>query len=222
MRVAVIGANGRVGQILCQLLKKSAKFEPLAVVRDQNQKNYFEQDLGIEASLTSIEESSVAEISDALKGCEAVVWTAGAGGKGIERIFTVDLDGAMKTIEACQKGQISRFVMVSAINAEKRDAWWSTALRNYYIAKRTADFALRCSGLEYTILQPGSLGSESGTGKLCQLDQIQSKKSDFYLIQREDLAQFIQLVLENPEITAQKTIPLANGDSNMQEILQQI
>ncbi|SCU99484.1 LADA_0H20054g1_1 [Lachancea dasiensis] len=219
LKVAVIGANGRVGQLLCKLLKTSDDFEPLAVVRTAEQKEYFERELGIEASLTSIEESSVDEIGAALRSQDAVVWTAGAGGKGVERIFTVDLDGAMKAIEACQKCKIDRFVMVSAVNANNREMFWNTKLRNYYIAKRTADAILRGSGLQYTILQPGSLLSESGTGQLCPLGALEDKKSAWYAIQREDVAQFIKLALEHPERTIHKTIPLANGDMSMRDFL---
>ncbi|SCV02338.1 LANO_0F16952g1_1 [Lachancea nothofagi CBS 11611] len=222
MKVAILGAHGRVGQILCKLLKKSRGFEPLAIVRELDQKAYFEQELGVDADVIDIENSSVDQIGAVLKDCDAVVWTAGAGGKGIERIFTVDLDGSMKTIEACQKFQVDRFVMISAINAENREAWWPTALRNYYIAKRTADYVLRTSGLQYTILQPGSLSSESGTGQLCPLDAIKDKKANHYSIEREDVAQFIKLALENPELTLHKSIPLANGDLKMQDFLSQI
>ncbi|CEP62185.1 uncharacterized protein LALA0_S04e09758g [Lachancea lanzarotensis] len=222
MKVAVVGANGRVGQHLCKLLKKSAGFTPLAIVRSEEQRAYFEHELQIQASLTSIEDSSVDQIGKALEGSDAVVWTAGAGGKGQDRIFTVDLDGALKVIEACQKYKISRIIMVSAIKAESREFWWNTALKPYYIAKRAADAVLRSSGLNYTILHPGSLGDGPAKGKLAAPDQIESKRTSSYSIEREDVAQFIQVALENPDKTLQKTIELANGDVPVKDFLQKI
>lgn len=112
--------------------------------------------------------------------------------------------------------------MVSAVNAEDRSFWWHTALKNYYIAKRTTDCVLRGSGLEYTIVQPGSLLSEQGTGKLCASDSIQTKKANHYSIQREDVANFIVGALKNPTKTVNKTIPLANGNLSITEFLESL
>ncbi|SCU94439.1 LAFA_0F21836g1_1 [Lachancea sp. 'fantastica'] len=222
MKVAIVGANGRVGRHICKILKASDDFSPLAIVRSEEQRDYFKKDLSIEASLTSIEDSSVDQIGKAFEGCGAVVWTAGAGGKGVDRILTVDLDGSLKVMEACKKYNIPRLIMVSAINAENREFWWNTALKLYYIAKRTADIVLRSSDLEYTILQPGSLGDGPAKGKLTAPDQIQTKKKDFYAIEREDVAQFVLVVLQNPEKTSRKTIELANGDISFEEFLNKI
>ncbi|SCW00849.1 LAFE_0C13366g1_1 [Lachancea fermentati] len=220
LKVVVIGANGRVGRILCAQLKANDKFDtPLAIVRTSEQVQYFENQVGVYASLTNIEDSNIDEIADVLEGYDAVVWTAGAGGKGIERIFTVDLDGAMKVIEACEAADVKRFVMVSAINAEHREFWWHTALRNYYIAKRTSDFVLRHSSLDYTILQPGSLLSGEGTGKLCPEDRVQETRSNHYQIEREDVASVIVECLANPAKTVKKTISLANGDQPISEFI---
>ena len=60
---------------------------------------------------------------------------------------------------------IDRFVQVSAINVDDPvppgtgDVW-----RAYVEAKRDADTALRDSGLDWTIIRPGHLTDEPGTG----------------------------------------------------------
>ncbi|SCU78497.1 LAMI_0A04830g1_1 [Lachancea mirantina] len=210
LKVAVIGAHGRVGQLVCDKLRDNEAFTPLAVVRSQEQADFFESK-GIVASLKDIESSSVAQIADLVRDCDAVVWVAGAGGKGVERIFTVDLDGAIKTVEACEQACVRRFVMLSAINAESRENWYGTALRNYYIAKRTADYVVRHSHLDYTIWQPGSLINASGTGRVCALDEIGEKRSVHYEITREDVAEVIVQGLLYPQTCLKQTVPLANG-----------
>lgn len=122
MKVAVVGASGKVGRLLINQLKANDSFStPLAIVRTQDQVNYFKNEVGVDASLTDIENASVSEITDAIKAYDAVVFSAGAGGKGMERIFTVDLDGCIKVVEACEKAGIKRFVVVSALKAEDRD-----------------------------------------------------------------------------------------------------
>ena len=99
LKVAVVGANGKVGRLLLNQLKNSSSFStPLAIVRTQEQVEHFENKVGVDAVLTDIENASVNEIVDAIKGYDAVVFSAGAGGKGVERIFTVDLDGCIKAV----------------------------------------------------------------------------------------------------------------------------
>lgn len=221
LKVAVIGASGKIGKILCTQLKESEAFAtPKAIVRAQEQVDYFVKEIGIEASLTSIEDASVSEIAEAIKECDAVVFTAGAGGKGSPtRILTVDLDGAVKAIGACEIAGIKRFVIVSAIKAEDREFWTNLgALRPYYIAKKAADSEVRQSSLNYTIVQPGYLVSGKGTGKLCPEKEI-SWKIQRPQIEREDVASFIVASLLNPEKTNKKTISLVNGSVPIKEFI---
>ena len=220
MRVAVIGANGKVGRLVCDKLKK-IKYGPIAFVRTEEQLNYFKNDVGIEATLTSIEDVTVEKLSEKFKELkvDASVFCAGAGGKGIERIFTVDLDGCCKVADACTQSGVSRLVVVSAINAENRSFWYGAALRNYYIAKKAADHYVRGTDLDYTILQPGMLVLGKATGKLCTLDLLETKKDEHYAIDRDDVAEVIVKILEHPKGTIRKTIPLANGGLPIDDFL---
>ncbi|AJS86835.1 hypothetical protein H803_YJM1381M00233 [Saccharomyces cerevisiae YJM1381] len=224
MKVAVVGASGKVGRLLINQLKANDSFStPLAIVRTQDQVNYFKNEVGVDASLTDIENASVSEITDAIKAYDAVVFSAGAGGKGMERIFTVDLDGCIKVVEACEKAGIKRFVVVSALKAEDRDFWYNIkGLREYYIAKRSADREVRNSNLDYTILQPGSLELNKGTGLLQPLDKLEEKASVNYSINREDVASFIVESLLHPNATVKKTISLVNGTEPMEKFIQSL
>lgn len=120
---------------------------------------------------------------------------------------------------ACEKAGISRLVVVSAIKAEDRSFWYRTGLRNYYIAKNAADYFVRGTNLEYTILQPGMLTLEKGTGKLCTLDNIETRKDTSYSIARDDVAEFIVHIIQHPKGTVRKTIPLANGGLEIDDFL---
>lgn len=221
LRVAIVGANGKIGRHLINYLKESTQFaKPLAIVRKKEQQEYFTNEVGIDASLTSIEHATANEIATAIKGSDAVVFTAGAGGKGVERIFTVDLDGCCKTLEACKQAGIKRFVIVSALKAEEREFWWDIpGLREYYIAKRAADHDVRQSGLDYTILQPGWLTDEEPKGKFTALDKIDERIKTDKSVPRKDVALFIKEALLHPKETDKKTITLVNGDIPMNEFV---
>lgn len=224
LKVAVVGANGKVGRLLLNQLKNSSSFStPLAIVRTQEQVEHFENKVGVDAVLTDIENASVNEIVDAIKGYDAVVFSAGAGGKGVERIFTVDLDGCIKVVEACENAGVKRFVVVSALRAEDRDFWWNLeGLREYYIAKRSADREIRNSKLDYTILQPGTLESNEGTGLFQPLDKLDEKATGLYSINNEDVASFVTQTLLRPDVTVGKTIPLVNGDEPVESFIQSL
>ncbi|CCF55510.1 hypothetical protein KAFR_0A00720 [Kazachstania africana CBS 2517] len=225
LKVAVIGANGKVGRLVIkELVNDPTNFAtPLAVVRSKEQQDFFQNELKIDATLTSVEHSSVSQISDAIKGYDAVIFSAGAGGKGIERIFTVDLDGCVKAMEACEAVGIKRFILVSAIKAEDRSFWWNIeSLRNYYIAKRAADHEVRSSTLDYTILQPGNLTLEDSIGKFTLVKDIDERLRTDPSITRADVALFIKECLKHPKETSRKTIPLLNGDRSVNDIIKNL
>ena len=99
---------------------------------------------------------------------DAVVFTAGSRGKDINQI---DALGAMKTIEAAKAVGITRYVMLGAMYAADWLRWEQPqvkpaidALADYYVTKNMADQYLIGSGLDYTIIEPGSLTEQKGTG----------------------------------------------------------
>ncbi len=162
MKVFVVGANGQIGRHLVHLLKESNEHTVRAMVRKEEQAKDFEN-LGVEAKLANLE--GVEEIAEAAKGCDAVVFTAGSGDHtGADKTILIDLDGAAKTIEAAEKIGIQRFIMVSAIYANRRENW--SSIKHYLAAKHYADKILEQSSLTYTIIRPGGLLNEPATGKV--------------------------------------------------------
>jgi uncharacterized protein YbjT (DUF2867 family) len=79
------------------------------------------QKLGAETVIADLE-GDVKQIAKAAEGCEAIIFTAGSGAHtGADKTILIDLDGAVKTIEAAEQIGSKRFIMVSAIHADKRE-----------------------------------------------------------------------------------------------------
>ena len=165
-RVAVVGGHGKVARLLHPLLVR-AGHTPVALVRNEAYRPELEA-LGAEIRLLDLEKQSSQEYVRAFAGCGAVVFSAGAGADGrVERKRTVDLEGALRSIEACTTAGIRRFVQVSAMAVDDpilEDA--SPVWRAYVEAKRAADEALRASELDWTILRPGWLSDDPGTRRV--------------------------------------------------------
>jgi uncharacterized protein YbjT (DUF2867 family) len=191
-RVAVVGGHGKVARLLHPLLVQ-AGHTPVALVRNDAYRQELEA-LGAEVRLLDIEKDGSEEFARAFAGCRAVVFSAGAGTDGkVERKRTVDLEGSLKSIEACKPAGIKRFVQISAMVVDDpipEDA--SPVWRAYIEAKSAADQALRGSQLDWTILRPGWLTDEPGTRRVLIGRDV--PEGD---IPRADVAAVIAAVLEN-------------------------
>ena len=210
-RIAVVGGHGQIAQKLHPLLV-DAGHTPVALVRAEGQRADLER-LGAEVRLLDLETDGVPAFAIAFAGCEAVVFAAGGGPDGnIERKRTVDLGGAVKSIEAASLAGIRRFVQVSAIGVddplpEGTDPVWTA----YVEAKRDADVALRASGLDWTILRPGRLTDDPPTG-LVSLGPDVARGA----ITRADVAAVVAAVLDDDtSIRAQGN--LVGGDTPVAE-----
>ena len=215
MKVFVVGANGQIGKQLVHMLHKSDNFSVRAMVRKQEQADAFQTE-GIEAVVADLE-GTVDEIVQAAKGCDAIVFTAGSGGHtGADKTLLVDLDGAVKTIEAAQQLGVERFVMVSAFQANNRENW-NEKIRHYYVAKHYADRILLDSGLNYTIVRPGGLTNDAGTGKVTVGEKLTERST----IAREDVARVVFEALQE-ENTFKKSFDLVQGNVDIAEALKKV
>ena len=191
-RVAVVGGHGKVARLLHPLLVR-AGHTPVALVRNEAHRHELEA-LGAEVRMLDIEKETPEGFARAIAGCRAVVFSAGGGADGnVERKRTVDLEGSLKSIEACRPAGIKRFVQVSAMAVDDpipEDA--SPAWRAYIEAKRAADEALRGSQLDWTILRPGWLSDDPGTRRVIIGRDVPDGD-----IPRADVAAVIAAVLED-------------------------
>lgn len=215
MRVLVIGANGQIGKHVVKLLQESNEYTLRAMVRDDAQVAVLREQ-GVEAVVANLE-GSVDEIANAAQGCDAVIFTAGSGGHtGTDKTVVVDLDGAVKSMEAAEKVGAIRYVMVSAIQAHNRDSWANSPIKPYMIAKHFADRALVASSLNYTIVRPGGLLNENGTGKVTAGENLQRAS-----IPRADVAKTLVAVL-NEENTFKRSFDLVAGDTAIPDALKNL
>jgi len=153
-------------------------------------------------------------VSDAAKGADAIVFSAGAGpGSGAARKETVDYGGAAKLIAAANEHDVRRYVMVSSIGAHDPEAA-DEPMRPYLRAKAKADRELAESGLDYTIVRPGSLTNDPGTGLVDASTELGRRAR----VPREDVAAVIVACLEMPE-TVGKTFELFEDDTPIREAL---
>jgi uncharacterized protein YbjT (DUF2867 family) len=201
MDIAIAGGHGQIALQLGQLLVEDGN-RVRGIIRKAEQAGDLEA-LGVEPVVFDLEHDD--GLAAAIAGADAAVFAAGAGpGSGAERKLTMDRDGAIKLIEACREAGIRRYVMVSAMGAQP-GITGDEVFQVYLRAKFEADEALRASDLDWTVIRPGGLTNEPGTG-LVALGENLSRGS----IPREDVAATLRLVLPAPN-TIGKTLDLVSG-----------
>ena len=206
MRVLVAGANGQVGQHIVRFLAEGGH-EVRAVIRNEDQVPRL-RELGGEPIVADLE----GEVGHTVEGCDAVIFSAGGGpGSGAEKKETVDRQGAVKLIEAAKEHGARRYIMVSAMGAADPESG-SEAMQPYLFAKARADQALEESGLDYTIVRPGSLTDDPGTGTVEAAESLGRRGE----IPREDTARVIAVALEK-ENTFGKAFEVLSGATPIKE-----
>jgi uncharacterized protein YbjT (DUF2867 family) len=163
MDIVIAGGHGRIARRLAPLLVARGD-RVRGLIRNPDHAADLRED-GSEPVVLDLEQASVEDVAGAIAGADAVVFAAGAGpGSGAERKLTLDRDGATKLLAAAESAGVERYVIVSSIGAEappEGDDVFSVYLR----AKAQADAALTASDRAWTVVRPGSLSDEPGTGR---------------------------------------------------------
>jgi uncharacterized protein YbjT (DUF2867 family) len=203
MDVVVAGGHGQIGLRLVRLLARGGH-SARGLVRNPDHVPDIAE-VGAEAVVCDME--ALEDLSGCCTGADAVVFAAGAGpGSGPERKRTVDLGAAVKLMDA----GVRRYVMVSAISAGRPEEW-SEPMRPYYEAKAEADRRLEESGLDYTIVRPGSLTDDPGTGRVTVGTGLA-----YADIPRDDVAAVLLAVLVTPASIG-NTFELVSGDTPVED-----
>jgi uncharacterized protein YbjT (DUF2867 family) len=203
VNVVIVGGHGKIALRLEKLLAERGD-SPRGIIRKTEQAQDLEE-IGAEPIVLDVE--NVDDISDALAGADAAVFAAGAGpGSGPARKRTVDYGGAVKLVDACLSKEIRRYVMVSSIGSNRPETW-SDQMRPYQEAKSEADKYLVESGLDYTIVRPGRLTDDPGTGKVEIAETV-----EYASVSRDDVAAVLAecLVADN---SIGKSFDLVGGDT---------
>ncbi|MFG6401107.1 SDR family oxidoreductase [Microbacterium sp. P04] len=211
MQVLIFGGHGKVALLLAPLLVERGD-TVASVIRKPEQAADIEA-LGARPIVLDVETADEATLLDLVADYDAVVWSAGAGGGGAERTYAIDRDAAIRTMDASAAAGVQRFVMVSWIGSTPEhgvspdDDFYA-----YADAKLAADDHLRATALDWTILGPGTLTLDPGTG-LIQLDPEGQGK-----VPRADVAAVIAASLVD-ERTVGRFIRFGGGDRPIAEAL---
>ena len=205
-KILTIGAHGGIGRLFCQRAAE-AGLSLRAMVRSEEQRSHFEAQ-GVEVILGDLE----AGFSHAFEGCDQVVFTAGSGGStGGDKTLLVDLYGAIRSIRESEERSVGHFVMVSALRVEE-PLEALPAMRHYMVAKLLADQQLLESSLRSTILRPGRLTDQGGSGCVRT-----NTEGEGFEISRSNVADCIVQALRHPS-ESNRVVDLLDGDVPIEEL----
>jgi uncharacterized protein YbjT (DUF2867 family) len=203
--ILVAGANGTTGKKVVRLLMDSPDFNPIAMVRKEEQRAYF-KDKNIETVLGDLE----GDVAPLFTGSfNKVIFAAGSGGTNV---IGVDQEGAKKLIDVSKKANIKKFVMLSSMGADKPEE--ATQLQEFLKAKYNADEYLKVSGLNYSIVRPGSLTNEPALTTI----ELEGKLNKWGEISREDVAQTLMQTLDD-NVANNATFEIIKGDTLISKAL---
>ena len=212
MDVAVAGGHGKIGLRLLRLLAERGD-HARGLIRNADQGPDLEA-VGAMAVGADLEHLDADAIARSIADVDAVVFSAGAGpGSGPARKRTVDYGAAAKLIAACQMNGIDRYLMVSAIGVHDPGAR-GAQMSPYYEAKLEADTELTASGLDYTIVRPGRLTDDPGTGLVEAATRLERGGE----IPRDDVAATLLACLDDPT-TIGKGFDLLSGETPIAEAI---
>ena len=148
-KVLVAGATGSLGTQVCEALAAAGR-DVRALVRPSADASKLARLRALGAELVVGDLEQPATLRPAVEGVSVVVTTASAfpGDPRPDAIERVDRDGSIALVDAAAAAGVERFVYTS----------FRPIAREYPFqdAKQAVEARLRASGLEYTILQPGS------------------------------------------------------------------
>lgn len=206
-KVLVAGATGTTGNKVIDLLKEAEHYIPVAMVRKASQQRKFESK-GVASVLADLTE----DLSGSTKGIDKVIFAAGSKGKNLKE---VDQDGAKKLVDSAKANSVNKFVMLSAIGADRPEE--AEELQAYLHAKKDADNHLQDSTLKYTIVRPGTLNNDTGTNRVKVSKRLKPEGE----ISREDVARVLVASL-NTNVAQNKTFELLSGETKIDSALQHL
>ncbi|WP_410637793.1 SDR family oxidoreductase [Amycolatopsis sp. lyj-346] len=213
MRVVIAGGHGQIALRLERLLAARGD-EAVGIIRNPAHVADVEA-AGAQAVVLDLENSDVDAVAEALKGADAAVFSAGAGpGSGTARKDTVDRGAAALFAEAAERAGVRRHVQVGSMGADNPDnPDVSAEFRHYLHAKRAAEDDLKARDLDWTILRPGQLTDDPGTGLV-----LLAEKTGRGPVPRADVAAVLAGLLETPA-SIHRTLELISGEAAIGEAI---
>lgn len=228
-KVVIVGGHGNVSLRLARLLtKETGKYSVVSTIRSADHVADIEAAGAIPLQI-SLEDDPISEFVKAFKDADVVYFSAGAGGKGgEERTKKVDYEGAVKVFDSIEatSGTKPRLILVSAVDIRnpdiipdhynEEDKKISERVRGsipaYMKWKYEADKDLvKRTNFKWTILRPGGLTNQPGTGK-ADIGKTHITKT----ISRDDVALALSLLAER-EDAAGLAIDVVGGETPVEQ-----
>lgn len=212
MHVVVIGGHGQIALRLERLLVSGGHLVT-ALVRNPDHGDDVRA-AGAQVVVCDLEQATAEEVAAHLGDADAVVFAAGAGpGSGAARKDTVDRAGSMLAAEAAERAGTRRFVQISAMGTDaEAPSGTSEVFAAYLQAKAAAEADLRRRDLDWTVLRPGRLTNDPGSGHV-RLGPPPLGRGD---VSRDDVAG-VAAVLATGSRGIGQTLDLVEGDVPIDE-----
>lgn len=207
MRVVVAGGHGKIALILEKLL--AARGDGVVGLVRNPEHEADVRATGAAPVLCDLESAALDEVAATMDLADAVVFAAGAGpGSGVARKDTVDRAAAVLTADAAERAGVRRYLQISTMGAgqpapQDGSGVWAA----YLAAKGAAEADLRGRDLDWTILRPGALTDDLGTGRVLLADSVPRGK-----VPRADVAAVIIALLEYSGAVG-RTLELVSGQT---------
>ena len=144
----VVGATGLLGTEICRRLRDRGD-DVRAFVRKTSEALKVERLRSFGCEIATGDLQDKASLDRACKGIETVISTATTtmSRQAHDSLEKTDLQGQLNLIDAAERNDVKRFVLVSFSGNLEGDS-------KLHVAKRTVEEKLRESGVSYTILRP--------------------------------------------------------------------
>jgi uncharacterized protein YbjT (DUF2867 family) len=214
MRVVIAGGHGKIAMGLERVLTERGD-QAVGLVRNADHVPDVQR-TGADAEVIDLEFSTADQVAERLAGADAVVFAAGAGpGSSVERKDTVDRGAAVLLADAAVAAGVRRYVLISSTGVDRppapgTDEVWAAYLR----AKKAAEVEVAQRAVALTVLRPGRLTDDPGTG-LVQLAPPGLPRGD---VTRTDVAEVVAGLLAEPASDG-LVLDLLGGDTPVTEAI---
>ncbi|WP_158589944.1 NAD(P)-binding oxidoreductase [Amnibacterium setariae] len=209
--VFLTGVTGKLGRRLSDVLVRDG-VEVVGLHREEGQADDLEQ-RGVTPVRGDLAVMTEAELAHVMRGTTAVAFTAGSDGDD-ESINAIDRDAPARVARAAQRAGIHRFVLVSVFPEAWVNHELTSSFEHWLRAKREAEIQLAETDLDWVIVRPGALTSESGShtvhvGGAIRYDEVS----------RDDVARVLAHLLEHTDIH-REIVELTEGHDRIPAALQ--
>ncbi|CAI3794274.1 SDR family oxidoreductase [Pseudarthrobacter sp. MM222] len=205
MKIFIIGAGGGIGSRLSRILSTGGT-QVSGMFRNPRQADAVSA-TGATPVVGDLIADSVGELAEKFRGHDAIVFSAGAHGTGMDQTTAIDGRGLEKAADAAASAGVSRFVLISAFPESGREKEPVESFEHYMRTKKTADVYLTHTDLDWLIVRPGILRDEPGTGRVSA--GLAIEHGDVF---RDDVAEFIAAAVSEPLLT-RLIVELTSGDT---------